>query len=534
MTSLPVLLASALLIAPVAASASDLVEVRAAGGRSCVWLVLTYQDGSASEAPSNRLIYRPATAGQFQRHGAGQPISGQVRQAAVVGDVLHLFFAGGAHMEYSPKGQAVRAVLPGRTPPVLVCPDEAAGALWALANLDTTTMPNGITTDLSKAYDNRLSLLRYEQAGWTVAGEVPPRLASADQRWMCAADGVVHVFWLEPNTAGELWHGVWQDQRWDEPVRSGIRTDGASVVAMVLNRQIALLVSSSPAGGNGSNLRLIRLSGGRWVVGPVISTDSWTPALDPGQVLAAPLGQKLALGTWQGVGRLQMGLLEPGSGHVELAEVAAAAPAAPTRSRTPPWMVAVLTAAIMLMLVWRRQSSLLGAAALPNHLVCAAIWRRAVAFGIDAVPALAVAAPLWLTLIGQVATGGAAVELDPAIQAKLAGRAWLAWALFRSAQAAYCAITEIALGASPGKRLLGCRVVTEQGGRPAVRQVILRNVLRILELEMDPPLVPLLLLAVLTRNRQRLGDIIARTLVVEQRGVGQARPIERDRADGLG
>lgn len=537
MTSLPALLATALLMAPVAASAGDLLEVRAAGGRSSVWLVLTYQGDSGAEAATSRLIYRATTAGQFQRHLGGQAISGEVRQAAAVGDGLHLFFAGGTHMEYSPQGQAVRAVLPGRTAPLLVCADEAAGALWALARLAGNGAQDELSTYISSTYDGTLSLLRYEQAGWTVAGQVPPRVASAERRWMCAAQGVVHLFWLEAGTPGELWHAVWQDQRWDEPVRSGIGTDGALVLAMVVNRQVAVLVSSSPERAGPATLRLARLAGGRWVIGPAISTDAAPLAAEPGRVLAAPLGHKLAIGTWQTDGRVQMGLLEPGSAHVELAEVAAAAPAppaAPSRSRTPPWMVAVLTAAIMLMLLWRRQSSLLRAAELPSHLVCAAIWRRAVAFAIDALPALAVAAPIWLTLIGQVAAAGPAVELDPALQAKLAGRAWLAWALFRCVQAAYCAVTEITLGASPGKRWLGCRVVTEQGNRPTVRQTIVRNILRILELEMDPPLMPLLLLAVLTRNRQRLGDIIARTLVVEQRPVGQARPIEQDGADESG
>ena len=49
-------------------------------------------------------------------------------------------------------------------------------------------------------------------------------------------------------------------------------------------------------------------------------------------------------------------------------------------------------------------------------------------------------------------------------------------------------------------------------------QVLARNVFRILE--MTPPLWALNFLAVLTRNRQRLGDLFARTVVV--RGVAGA------------
>jgi uncharacterized RDD family membrane protein YckC len=115
-------------------------------------------------------------------------------------------------------------------------------------------------------------------------------------------------------------------------------------------------------------------------------------------------------------------------------------------------------------------------------------------------------------------------QLEAGTQADLARRGWTAWLALRGFQAAYCALTEVVFGASPGKLLLRCRVVSEDGRRAAVGQVILRNLLRILELEINPPLLPLLLLAILTRNRQRLGDIVARTLVVQQRAVGQARP----------
>jgi uncharacterized RDD family membrane protein YckC len=179
---------------------------------------------------------------------------------------------------------------------------------------------------------------------------------------------------------------------------------------------------------------------------------------------------------------------------------------------------------IMLLIFWRRQPALLRPAPLPSHLACAPVWRRLVAFLIDAVPAGAITAPLWLALLVQVTTAGPPEQLDPATQADLAGRGWTAWLALRGFQAAYCALTEAVFGASPGKLLLGCRVVAEDGRPAAVGRVILRNLLRVLELEINPPLVPLLLLVVLTRNRQRLGDIVARTLVVQQRSIGQARP----------
>jgi uncharacterized RDD family membrane protein YckC len=251
--------------------------------------------------------------------------------------------------------------------------------------------------------------------------------------------------------------------------------------------------------------------------------------VDPQHILAAPLGQHLVVGTWTSDGHVRLGNLGLAESIVELAEVrvdrdSQTGPAPGTR--TPPWLVAALTAAIMLMLLWRRQSSLLKPADLPAHLACAPAWKRLAAFLVDAAPALVVTAPLWYAMVGPLTSQDQAPLLEPIDQAALVAKGWTAWALFRCAHGLYCMVTELTLGTSPGKRLLRCSVLTEDGQRPGTRQIILRNVIRIIELELEPPLIPLLLLVVLTRNRQRLGDIIARTVVAEQRAVGQARPVE--------
>ncbi|MGB9626764.1 MAG: hypothetical protein ACPMAQ_18070, partial [Phycisphaerae bacterium] len=52
-----------------------------------------------------------------------------------------------------------------------------------------------------------------------------------------------------------------------------------------------------------------------------------------------------------------------------------------------------------------------------------------------------------------------------------------------------------------------------------------RNAARILELETYLPIWPLAMIVFFTRNRQRLGDLFARTVVVERaRPVSNARP----------
>jgi uncharacterized RDD family membrane protein YckC len=69
-------------------------------------------------------------------------------------------------------------------------------------------------------------------------------------------------------------------------------------------------------------------------------------------------------------------------------------------------------------------------------------------------------------------------------------------------------------GRTPGKRLAGIRVVRDDGGPPGFAESLVRNVLRAVEL----PLLyaPAILAVALGPRRQRLGDLVAGTLVVRQ------------------
>lgn len=68
-------------------------------------------------------------------------------------------------------------------------------------------------------------------------------------------------------------------------------------------------------------------------------------------------------------------------------------------------------------------------------------------------------------------------------------------------------------GATPGKRLLGLRVIQESGVRCTPERLVLRNFLRVVD---GLPLLYALggLVSLLTRRGQRIGDLAAGTLVV--------------------
>ena len=80
----------------------------------------------------------------------------------------------------------------------------------------------------------------------------------------------------------------------------------------------------------------------------------------------------------------------------------------------------------------------------------------------------------------------------------------------------YFFVLEATMGATLGKRLMGLRVVKEDGSPISWTESIIRNLLRIVD-----GLFGYLVGAIIvwnTQRRQRLGDIVAHTVVVKARG----------------
>ena len=71
-------------------------------------------------------------------------------------------------------------------------------------------------------------------------------------------------------------------------------------------------------------------------------------------------------------------------------------------------------------------------------------------------------------------------------------------------------------GRTPGKKLLGLRVVTTEGGPIGFRQALVRGLLQLMEL----PLGVALLVAISNPRSQRLGDLAAGTFVLKERDAG--------------
>lgn len=83
-------------------------------------------------------------------------------------------------------------------------------------------------------------------------------------------------------------------------------------------------------------------------------------------------------------------------------------------------------------------------------------------------------------------------------------------------QWAYFSACELLMdGRTPGKNLVGLRTVTSRGGRPSAGAVLVRNLLRILDMFLAWPIMAV------DRKSRRLGDLLASTLVVHHREHGE-------------
>jgi len=80
---------------------------------------------------------------------------------------------------------------------------------------------------------------------------------------------------------------------------------------------------------------------------------------------------------------------------------------------------------------------------------------------------------------------------------------------------AYGVVMERRFGATVGKMIFKLRVVADEGAKSGSREVILRNLVRMMELFFPFGLLLLVILPLVTRYRRRLGDLMARTAVID-------------------
>lgn len=364
---------------------------------------------------------------------------------------------------------------------------------------------------------------RYASAAWSLDRVGPPDLGPESRLVALAArDGALHL--LTQSDGGGLRHHVSPSsaEAWREPI--AVPVDGSAVVLATGWVKDALVLAVRRDGSAAP--RLLRFDGQTWAEGaPLI--DGPTPAQAVGTPEAVGLfDEGVALARREDRGLLQVGVwsIETGGQTEPYQTIYALTP--PAAPLLPVWgmeliQIIVFLVIFGLMIAWRREAVATSAVLPPGRILCPPMLRM-FAFLLDSL----IIAPIWALTYYAILVGdgtgltfGERLQLGVGLTTSMGA---LLPALFGLIFAVYATASELWMCATLGKRIVGAQVASVDG-RPCVRwRIVVRNLVRVIEFALPG----VLLLVVLTRNRQRFGDLAAGTIVI-------ARLMPSDDAPGL-
>lgn len=527
--------------------------------------------------PLLRLAFRragPRSPTGFIRLQVGA-LTGTIARAAVRDTELHAFFADGTHFRFMPRVPSplqtgplrLRGLtLPDQTLPAVLAVDPSSSVLYALvrsreaeklaalqeakpespSNEDTDATPPDESQDATSAdgapspmppLPSDRAIVRYRFDRWVVDRAGPMDLAVDGQVLaMWANDGVIHLLYQSGDAPGR-----WISRSlgapggdWSEAVPAPVSTP-PTIVSASWYQDTPYLLLGKGQGGTVS-IEAYTLAGGQWkrTASPVGANGAAARFSPP--VTVASTASEIVVATVNDSGVAQVARWSIGDG----APVGDAVTVTPLQGRQKPLtsrgvritvQYVLLIGVLMIVFLWRRDCLVQPARLMPGQ-VSASLSRRALALVID----LMVSMPAWVVAVYEMWQGE--VGSTSVYEYLAEGARHMPDSMYWSppvvglVYGVYAALFEVIKGATAGKLILGLFVVNDQGARPSAGRIVARNAARVVEFM----LVPIVLLIVLTPSRQRLGDILARTVVVQHDGIprGPQPPASRPDADSHG
>ncbi len=531
-------------------------EIQLVGSDRLVWLI----ERQRTDAPEMSLViaYRwmklPGTQRFYPLMPAGT-LSGRILRTVMRGDSLHAFYRDGSHWRYTPLSRVslgvrpqvdhVELSLPNATVPKELTTDPKSQVMFAIvpariANIltakqradsdrstdDETDSPKD-DTDSSKRvavqslpqdFTTDLAIVRYEGRQWVADREAPSDLAlEVSNVSMLSVDGVVHLVYELTESGGShrLVHRVSQasDKAWSQPMV--IPVDGElSTLALGWDNDKPMLAIAYEA-SDGLVVRLARLDGQSWTMQEPLVDDAGEQVHLSGRLALAFAGEKLAIATLADDGDVQFGVWPIVTGEVLLPMAAVTSQIRPAPPAVPPSVqvllqYAVLGGVLAVLFFWRREHVVMVPVLKPNE-ITAPHLRRLFALMID----IAVTLPAWLpVMIYLWKIDGLSFEDYSQMGQPSQGSAigWYGLPTMGLVLGVYASLFEGFRHATLGKQAMGLSVKMHNGQACTWSAAIGRNAARIIEFAF-PPLV---LLVVMTPSKLRLGDMFARTLVVQR------------------
>jgi len=462
------------------------------------------------------------------------PVVGGIRHAVVLDRSLHVIYRDGTHKKYRPSSfvsdpwststQTDERILPGSETPLALAADEEKKCLFALVSnrcgIELAKVPiagenlpsDEPTVPLIHAVlpTNSTALVRFADGQWTLDRDGPGDLANRGAGCsMLARRDELHLFCPGENGVLDYRRSAGADSGWSVPEMLPVVLPPVKLAPGWRNGKPAILFAERS--GTELHVSLLCQKPEGWDRPLKLSGET--------QAFSHPFGlawfRSDPAVAWLNAGAdVQVGLWSADSGS-PLEPPQVVTPLV-RRANPPPHGIGalliqyiVLGALLSGIFYWRRDS-LLVIAPLTAEFQLAPFSKRLAAVLIDLTLLFPVWGPVMFMMI--LSEGGSSWQTlmnpgsdNPPPAAALGFRPILG-ALF----GLYGAILEGIFGATLGKRITGLRVTDYRGQRGRFAMVLIRNLARILEFNYPP----LFLLVLMTPARQRIGDILAQTVVL--------------------
>ncbi len=510
------------------------------GGDDAAWVVAA-ADSTGSPLPEVRFWHAgrgddPALPSQDHFL---PPISGNPLRVAADSSALRVLFADLTAYDYF----ADRPLSPGpswrdhcRAAPLAWCGDASEPVCWALVESAALATPTTTAAEDSPAVPatrseesgSRLALLQLRREVWGLAAE--PRLADDGRRfWMASRGGTLHLFWEESD---QIHHSTLDDGKWSQRQTVAPAADLAEAWCGATSDGPVFLAGRRVEGDRVQPVAYLRREGDWTSAGAAREGNEFIRLIADRSHVAVVQG-RLGIVRLDDAGSVEFGLCElDSSTPVRFSTLSLLRPDSEADAQWRDAVQMALLLGLMTIVLWSRRRQVAAPVVLPEGWVLAAVWRRTLAAALDFAP-IVLSISVWMArqpdnLLRQIqSTTVQEMLADPELQDKLSPLVPVLLITY----GLWCLVSELIMATTPGKFLFGCRVISVTGGRPSARQVIARNVVRVLMVSMgfSGLIVTLMMIVMVSRNRQRIGDLLAHTLVVEHAPVREA---ERPGAGG--
>ncbi len=484
------------------------------GGAETAWVILFDKGGAeyklAARQIDDKAKWKPV----------GTDRTGSIVAAASDGASLVVFFSDGENMRYFPhRSQGQPGIKPpddlfGKDAQILASAPAGDGnnAVIVLVarpiGRRPRTRPSVPIVSTQAAKFGELALLQYTSQKWRQVAVVPNELIkSATRAHVAVHKNTIYVLAEHPKEA----IAVFDEGKWRE-VDLPDAPAGSKPLGMMIIED-ALVLATFDAGAGAVNLA--RFASNKWQPTQPVKRDSenLTWPADAPPVIARFAGKAALM--WKTDKKWLFTTCDPDgqAGGESLMNAFTWADEQEQIERMQNIFFMVVFGAIVVLMFWPGQTLRTMPFSLPATIAPAKLTRRFAAACVDALPFLFIATAIGAK--GLDATTITTVEqlFEQARQTASTTRFLYAFWGFLVVYPAYCFVMEYRFGATVGKMILRLRVVADKGRKPSTRELALRNVSKAIEILGLVMIFPLLF-PLLTRYRQRLGDKIAWTAVI--------------------